>query len=180
MSVERCGEDACWLLPGDTGAEHCLALDDWPGPGSCRYWFCSSEQATLPPWASVSPKNGLWTTRLLGPLLGEMVRTGVPGHHPRPRVGVLGARPAPLHFQELPGCASHLHQPHHGALNVAYEARGIYSFVAITGVMPRGKQVGWGWGPMRARRSRPFCHPALPCLVGRHCCREEALPGKPP
>lgn len=37
------------------------------------------------------------------------------------------------------GVPGTLHQPHHGALNVAHEGRGLYSFVVITGVMPRGK-----------------------------------------
>lgn len=74
-----------------------IALHDWPGPGSCRSWFCSSEQATLSPWASASPGWSLdhvhpWT------ILGELVRTGIPERYPRPQVRVLGARPAMLHF----------------------------------------------------------------------------------
>lgn len=45
--------------------------DTGPGhhPGSRSYWLCDPEQATLPPWASVSPSGRMGIGRPISELL---------------------------------------------------------------------------------------------------------------
>lgn len=106
VSVEGCGEDGPWLLP-ETRGSGALALAWMTGQAPALVGMGSAAQnkplclpgPSLPKEWSLDPLHP-WT------ILGELVRTGIPGDHPRPRVRVLGARPAMLHFSELPGCAS--------------------------------------------------------------------------